>query len=93
MNPLAQTKLNKLMNISRGSPEIIVGIIDGPVDFSHPALQNNNLTTVKNSQLSLCRSASNTAYMHGTFIVGILAAKRGSAALSICPECKILLRR
>lgn len=92
MNPLAQTKLQKLMSITKGSPKVVIGVIDGPVDFSHPALQNATLTTVKDSQLSLCRSASSAACMHGTYIVGTLAAKRGSVAPSICPECKILLR-
>jgi subtilisin family serine protease len=30
--------------------------------------------------------------MHGTFITGILASKRGSAAAAICPDCQIIVR-
>jgi subtilisin family serine protease len=30
--------------------------------------------------------------MHGTFVAGILSAKRGSLAPAICPECTLLVR-
>ena len=30
--------------------------------------------------------------MHGTFVAGILSARRGSAAPSICPDCTLVVR-
>lgn len=39
-----------------------------------------------------CVQNSSTACMHGTFIAGILCAKRGSAAPAICPSCTLLVR-
>jgi subtilisin family serine protease len=33
-----------------------------------------------------------TACMHGTFVAGILSAKRGSAVPAICPDCTLLVR-
>jgi subtilisin family serine protease len=32
------------------------------------------------------------ACLHGTFVAGILSAKRGSAAPAICPDCTLLIR-
>jgi hypothetical protein len=30
--------------------------------------------------------------MHGTFVAGILCAKRGSVALAISPDCTLIIR-
>jgi subtilisin family serine protease len=92
MDPLEQIKLYSLMKISSGKPEIAIGLIDGPIDFNHPAFQGAKIRTAKDSQLSACKSASSIACMHGTFIAGILCSKRDSAAPAICPSCEIILR-
>src|SRR5215213_1601172 len=92
MDPFERTKLRSLMDISTGSREIIVGIVDGPIDFNHPAFQGSRIRTVKDSQLSACKDASSMACIHGTFVAGILGAKRGVSAPSICPDCEIVLR-
>jgi subtilisin family serine protease len=91
MDPLEQVKLRSLMAISTGAPGVIIGLIDGPIDFNHSAFQSANITTVKNSQYAACRSASSIACMHGTFIAGMLCARRGLSAPAICPDCKLLL--
>ena len=91
MDPLSQTRLLSLMNISNGHPDISIGLIDGPVDFSHPAFQGSRIRTVKDSQLTACKNASGIACAHGTFIAGILCAKRGLSAPAICPDCEIIL--
>lgn len=36
--------------------------------------------------------ADSTACLHGTFVAGILSARRGSAAPAICPDCALLVR-
>lgn len=91
-DPLKQTKLYSLMNISSGKPEIRLGIIDGPLDFGHPAFQSSRMKTVTDSQLAACRSANSGACLHGTFVAGILSAKRGFHAPAICPGCELILR-
>ncbi len=91
MDALKQTRLEKLMSLSTGHPKITIGLIDGPVDFNHPALQGSKIRTIKNSQLAACKDASNIACSHGTFIAGILCSKRGLAAPAICPGCEIIL--
>jgi subtilisin family serine protease len=92
MDPLSQIKLHSLMEISSGSPDVVIGLIDGPIDFDHSAFQGSRIRTPKDSQFSACKKTSSIACMHGTFVSGILCAKRGSAAPSICPGCEIILR-
>lgn len=88
---MSQIRLHSLMSISSGSPDISIGLIDGPVDFSHPAFHGSKIRTVKDSQLSECNNAGSIACAHGTFTVGILCAKRGLSAPAICPSCEIIL--
>ncbi|MDQ3852127.1 MAG: S8 family serine peptidase [Thermoproteota archaeon] len=91
MDSLEQVRLQSLMAISTGIPEVVIGLIDGPIDFNHAAFEGSNVTTVKGSQHAACRSADSLACMHGTFIAGMLCARRGSSAPAICPNCKLLL--
>jgi subtilisin family serine protease len=91
MDPLSQTRLDLLMSISSGSPDISIGLIDGPIDFSHPAFHGSKIRTVKNSQFNECKAAGSIACAHGTFTAGILCAKRGQSAPAICPSCEIIL--
>ena len=90
MDPLNQTGLPSLMNISSGDPNIIIGIIDGPVDLNHPAFHDSNIKTPRDLQVVACRNATNIACSHGTFIAGILCAKRGFLAPAICLNCKFI---
>lgn len=91
MDPLTQTRLQSLMNVSTGNPDLVIGVIDGPVDLSHPAFQSSNIKTVRDSQLNACKNANSIACSHGTFVAGILCAKRGLSAPAICPDCQIIL--
>lgn len=92
MDPLSQIRISSLMAVSNGSPNITIGLIDGPVDLSHPAFQGSKIKFVKESQFAKCRSASSLACRHGTFVAGILCSKRGLSAPAICPGCTLLLR-
>jgi subtilisin family serine protease len=91
MDPLAQTRLLSLMSVSGGSPDITIGVIDGPLDLNHPAFRGSRIRTVKDSQRVACKNASDTACIHGTFVTGILCAKRGLSAPAICPDCSIIV--
>jgi subtilisin family serine protease len=92
MDPLDQIKLHSLMSISTGSPKIVIGVIDGPVDLNHHAFQGSNIKTIKDSDLAACKRASSIACIHGTFVTGMLTGKRGLSAPAICPSCEIILR-
>src|SRR5438874_1687519 len=91
MNNLDLVKLPALMELARGRPEIVVGLIDGPVAMDHPGLANENIREIPGSLQGTCAQANNAACMHGTFIAGILCAKRASVAPAICPGCTLLV--
>jgi len=90
MDPLNQIGLQSMMNVSSGHPDIVIGVIDGPVDLNHPAFQTSNIKTVRDSQVDACKNATSLACSHGTFIAGILCANRGFSAPAICPNCKFI---
>ncbi|MGC1132941.1 MAG: hypothetical protein WA941_08960, partial [Nitrososphaeraceae archaeon] len=74
MDPLNQIKLHSLISISSGNPKMVIGLIDGPIDFNHVGFQSSRIRTVKGSQLGACKMASSLACIHGTFVAGILCA-------------------
>lgn len=80
------------MELTSGRPEIVVGLIDGPVAITHPDLAGKNIREMPGKQRGTCNQAKSTACMHGTFIAGILVGKRGSFAPAICPGCTLLVR-
>ncbi|HKC62399.1 MAG TPA: S8 family serine peptidase [Pyrinomonadaceae bacterium] len=80
------------MELTGGQSEIVIGLIDGPVAVDHPDLKDSNIGEIPGGERGTCVQSSSAACMHGTFVAGILCAKRGSAAPSICPDCTLLVR-
>jgi subtilisin family serine protease len=85
-------RLTPLLERARGRPEVKIGLIDGPVEIDHPDLATENIREVPGEFAGACAVSSSAACTHGTFVAGILLAKRGSAAPAICPGCSLLLR-
>jgi subtilisin family serine protease len=75
-----------------GRPEIAIGMIDGPVALDHPDLAAENIREVPGKLPTACGNAGDSACAHGTFIAGILLARRASIAPAICPDCSLLVR-
>ena len=92
MVPLDLVRLSSLMRRTSGRREISVGLIDGPVNTSHPDLAGSSIQEVPGKLRGTCAHSSTTACVHGTFVAGILSARRGSAAPAICPGCTLLVR-
>jgi subtilisin family serine protease len=92
MNPLDLVNLTQLMELTSGRCEIIVGLVDGPVAMDHPDLASDNIREIPGKLSSICTMANSAACMHGTFIAGILSAKRNTPAPAICPGCTLLVR-
>jgi subtilisin family serine protease len=92
MTALELVKLSPLMARTTGRPEVMVGLIDGPVAIGHADLENENIRELPEVNGSSCAISSSAACKHGTFVAGILAAKRGSPAPAICPGCTLLVR-
>jgi subtilisin family serine protease len=92
MSPLDLVKLSALMQLTSGRAETMVGLIDGPVAMSHVDLAAEKIREIPGRLRGTCDRANSAACMHGTFVAGILCAKRSSAAPAICPNCTLLVR-
>ena len=92
MNPLDLVKLSQLMELTSGRPEVVIGLIDGPVAVDHPDLANSNVREIPGRMGGVCTMANSVACTHGTFVAGILSGKRTSSAPAICPGCTLLVR-
>jgi subtilisin family serine protease len=92
MTPLDIVKLTPVMALTRGSPALMLGLIDGPVMITHPGLAGAQIHEVPGRLRGTCAQASSVACRHGTFMAGILCAQRTSPAAAICPSCTLLVR-
>lgn len=90
--PLELINLSGLMKRTRGSREVVIGLIDGPIQRSHPDLAHAVIREIPGELSGACARATSAACMHGTFVAGVLCARRESAAPAICPACTLLLR-
>jgi subtilisin family serine protease len=84
--------LSRLMERTSGRVEIKLALIDGPVAMDHPDLARQNIQEIPGRGWGTCSRAGSIACTHGTFVAGMLLAKRGSDALAICPGCTLLVR-
>jgi len=92
MTHLDMIKLVPLMERTSGSPEVKIGLIDGPVLIQHPDLTGERFHEIPGNNGATCTRANSAACLHGTFVAGILSAKRSSPAPAICPDCTLLIR-
>ncbi|MFB7182450.1 S8 family serine peptidase [Streptomyces sp. NPDC056257] len=82
--------LTSLMKLTSGERGIAIGLIDGPVATDHPALTAESIRRLPGG--GPCLLPGSPACRHGTFIAGILVARRGGAAPAICPGCTVIAR-
>lgn len=92
MGPLDLVRLAPLMDRTSGRREISIGLIDGPVALNLPDFAGTNISRSSRQAKRNCNRADTEACSHGTFVTGVLAARRGSLAPAICPGCTLLLR-
>jgi subtilisin family serine protease len=91
-SPLELINLVGLMERTSGNSEVVIGLIDGPIQMSHPDLAHAVIREIPGELSGACSRATSAACMHGTFVAGMLCARRESAAPAICPACTLLLR-
>ena len=92
MGPLDLVKLPVLMERTTGSPEVKIGLVDGPIATQHPDLTRERLREISGKNGATCTHIHSLACLHGTFVAGILSGKRNSPAPAICPNCTLLVR-
>jgi subtilisin family serine protease len=78
------------MRVTEGRPEVVIGLIDGPVAIDHPELVTERISTMQDAA-NVC-VLGQPACAHGTFVAGILAARRGTDVPAVCPGCTLLVR-
>jgi subtilisin family serine protease len=92
-SPLELISIDGLMRDSVGASDLVVGLIDGPVEASVPALQGARIRSLGGAGSAVaCRSTSSEACAHGTFVAGLLAADRALETPGLCPGCSFLVR-
>jgi hypothetical protein len=69
-SPLDRVSLSRLMERTAGRPEVVVGLIDGPV-ADHPELATESIRSLAPRGPS--KRASEAARAHGTYVAGILS--------------------
>lgn len=79
------------MALTRGRADLTVGLLDGPVALEHPDLATGNVRTLHGIP-GACQNPGSAACRHGTFVAGVLAARRGAPAPAIAPDCTLLVR-
>ncbi|MBM7865656.1 S8 family serine peptidase [Heliobacterium gestii] len=84
-------RLDELMEKTRGAPDIVVAMIDGPVQRSHEAFREARFQRAASDHRIQCRSWGSYACNHGTAVAGILCGDR-AVAPGICPGCTLLIR-
>src|SRR5271166_759728 len=89
-NALDLIGLSALMRLSAGRPEVVIGLIDGPIAVDHADLAGSAIREIPGKASGACSKADSLACLHGTFMAGVLLAKRGSPAPAICPNCALL---
>src|SRR5438128_1901108 len=89
-SPLDLVNLSALMELTRGCPQVSIGLIDGPIASSHPDLAADHVRYLTAG--GACQRHEIPACRHGTFVAGVLAAHRNSSPPAICPECTVLVR-
>jgi subtilisin family serine protease len=85
-------RLTALMDLTRGSPEVSIGLIDGPVSRGHADLAESSIQEIPTKEGASCQNSRSSACLHGTYIAGILSARRGSDAPAISPACTLVVR-
>lgn len=92
MDPLQLVRLAPLMSRSEGRRNVALALIDGPVALDHPDLDQSRMKELPGAVRASCSRLESVACVHGTFVAGMLVARRGSQAPAICPGCTLILR-
>ena len=86
---LSKINMSRLWQITTGSQEVMVAILDTGIDRSHEEL--DGLIIAEADFTDDVSPNPNDAYGHGTHIAGIIAAKdNGLGIIGVAPECRLL---
>jgi hypothetical protein len=86
MDPLNLVRLSASMKYASGTPEVKIGLIEGPVVTAHSDLAREHFRAIPGNSDATCAKTNSTARLHGTFSCGHLNYCNRSQPLvnSIC---------
>jgi len=79
--------IETLWNETKGNPDVVVAILDGPVDVSNSSLEKANITQIDSSENNAVKS------FHGTFVTSLIFSDHTSSVYGVAPDCKGLVKR
>ncbi|WP_329498018.1 S8 family peptidase [Kitasatospora herbaricolor] len=97
-SPYELVRLTPLMQRGPGRPGISVAVIDGAVARGRPEFAGRRLVVLADAGgadgTGGARSCGrgDASCLHGTFVAGLLGARRSGATPGICPGCTLLVR-
>lgn len=78
--------IDSLWTITKGSSEVVIAVLDGPVDTSHEALNNSSIQNINSEASGKVRS------FHGTFVTSLIFSDHSFSVKGIAPGCKGLIK-
>lgn len=81
--------LARLWSETTGSPEIVVAVLDGPVDRSHPCFRGARLRQVET--LVAATEQQGRSSQHGTHVASVIFGRHGGPVDGVAPGCSGLL--
>lgn len=84
---LELVQLGPLMKATAGLPEIVVALIDGPMERTIWAPPETETRANSPVAAPTCKERESAACLHGTQVGSILAGARRTPAPAICPGC------
>src|SRR4051812_10355594 len=91
MDPLELVKMPGLMALTRGRDGGAIAPVAGPALPDHPARRPGGARPSPGISGAAPVQGSE-ACRHGTFVAGILGARRGARAPAVAPHCTLLVR-
>src|SRR5260370_38971395 len=91
MAPLDLVRLSRLMQRSQGHAAISVGLIDGPLDTSHPDFTASRIRLLSAGNKALCQKNMAGACAHGTMVAGVFLSLSDMPAASTLPDVTRLI--
>jgi subtilisin family serine protease len=85
-------RLEPLMERTEGRRDVTVGVIDGPVQLEHPAFSGQSIRQIDRDLPASCHSLDRAGCLHGTLVMGLLAANRNMNGSGLCPGCGFVVR-
>ncbi len=78
--------INELWKKTKGSSEVRIAVLDGPVDLKHDALKDADITSLDTPVKTKVSSA------HGTFVSSLIFANHNSGIQGIAPDCSGIVK-